>query len=78
MRLKNEHVIDYCKIGQFLEVKCQLMEKRMEIIKEESKRREEARIRLFNQILLSRNATIERKNLEISSLKKRNIVADDE
>lgn len=50
----------------------------MEIIKEESKRREEARIRLFNQILLSRNATIERKILEISSLKRRNIVADDE
>ncbi len=61
-----------------MEVKCQLMEKRMEIIKEESKRREEPRIRLFNQILLSRNATIERKNLEISSLKRRNIVADDE
>lgn len=61
-----------------MEVKCQLMEKRMEIIKEESERREEARIRLFNQILLSRNATIERKNLEISSLKRRNIVADDE
>lgn len=63
--LKSEERVDYCKLAQLLETKCQFMQQREAILREECKRREVSRISLFNQMLLSRNAVLERKNMEI-------------
>jgi hypothetical protein len=65
MRLRGEEQVDYCRLAQFLETKCELLQQREAIAREQDKRREESRICLFNQMLLSRNEAIRRKNKEI-------------